>query len=121
MQWAEAAVNAESVQAIPSEEGCKFCSVKVICDTYWNWNSAVQDMDSWQDVRVTTKENIGGNVWRVLVEEDNSDALLILGDVDYGSIVSEQELRVLSALVKIDDEMGKVIRLGKNSEIFRTV
>jgi hypothetical protein len=47
--------------------------------------------------------------------------MLIVGDRDDGSIEIGQELRLLNAYKNEDVETGVVVRLSKNSEIFRVL
>lgn len=107
------------IAAKPSIDSCKFCAVKVICDPYWNMNEKQSTEGKWLDMRIRTLANLGGNAWRVSIFSDDTPAMLIVGDRDDGSIDIGQELRLLNAYKNEDEEIGVVIRLSQNSEIFR--
>lgn len=106
-------------EARPSDTNCRFCPVKMLCDPYWKVNEETLGEATWLDLRIMTIGNVGGNSWKVQVLADGSNAILVFGDRDDGSIKKDQELRILSAYMTNDEESGQIIRLTKNSEIFR--
>lgn len=105
--------------AKPSLESCKFCTVKVMCNPYWNMNEKLFSQGKWLDMRIRILARLGGDAWSVSIFSDDTPAMLIIGDRDDGSINIGQELRLLNAYKNEDEEVGVVIRLGQNSEIFR--
>ena len=106
-------------EARPSDTNCRFCPVKMLCEPYWKNNEEILVEDTWLDLRIKTIGNVGGNSWKVQLLADGSNAILVFGDRDDGSIKKDQEFRILSAYMKNDEESGKIIRLTQNSEIFR--
>ena len=117
---AEQSITGE-IAAKPSIDSCKFCSVKVLCNPYWNMNENQSTEAKWSDMRIRTIGSLGGNAWSVSILSDDTPAMLIVGDRDDGSIEIGQELRLLNAYKNEDEETGVVIRLSQNSEIFRVV
>lgn len=117
---AELSITGE-VAAKPSVDSCKFCAVKVMCNSYWIMNENQSTEAKWSDIRIRTMGNLGGNAWSVSILSNDSPAMLIVGDRDDGSIEIGQELRLLNAYKNQDEETGVVIRLSQNSEIFRVL
>ena len=115
---AELSITGEIV-AKPSADSCRFCPVKVMCNSYWNMNENQSTEAKWSDMRIKTMGNLGGNAWSVSILSDDTPAMLIVGDRDDGSIEIGQEFRLLNAYKNEDEETGVVIRLSQNSEIFR--
>jgi len=115
---AELSITGEIV-AKPSADSCRFCPVKVMCNSYWNMNENQSTEAKWSDMRIKTMGNLGGNAWSVSILSDDTPAMLIVGDRDDGSIEIDQEFRLLNAYKNEDEETGVVIRLSQNSEIFR--
>jgi hypothetical protein len=109
------------IAAKPSIDSCRFCTVKVMCNSYWTMNENQWTEAKWSDMRIRTLGNLGGNAWSVLMLSDSTPAMLIVGDRDDGSIEIGQELRLLNAYKNEDEETGVVIRLSQNSEIFRVL
>ncbi len=109
------------IAAKPSTDSCRFCAVKVMCNSYWNINENQSTEAKWSDMRIRTIGNLGGNAWSVLILSEDTPAMLIVGDRDDGSIEIGQELRLLNAYKNEDEETGVVIRLSQNSEIFRVL
>ena len=120
IQSAEQSITGE-IAAKPSIESCRYCSVKVLCNPYWNMNENQSTESKWADIRIRTMGSLGGNAWSVSILSDDTPAMLVLGDRDDGSIEIGQELRLLNAYKNEDEEAGVVIRLSQNSEIFRVV
>ena len=117
---AELSITGE-IAAKPSADSCRFCPVKVMCNSYWNMNENQSTEAKWSDMRIRTIGNLGGNAWSVLILSDDTPAMLVVGDRDDGSIEIGQELRLLNAYKNEDEETGVVIRLSQNSEIFRVL
>ena len=117
---AERSITGE-IAAKPSVDSCKFCAVKVMCNSYWSMNENQSTEAKWSDMRIRTIGNLGGNAWSVSTLSDDIPAMLIVGDRDDGSIQIGQELRLLNAYKNEDEESGVVIRLSQNSEIFRVL
>lgn len=115
---AELSITGE-IAAKPSADSCRFCPVKVMCNSYWNMNENQSTEAKWSDMRIKTMGNLGGNAWSVSILSDDTPAMLIVGDRDDGSIEIGQEFRLLNAYKNEDEETGVVIRLSQNSEIFR--
>jgi len=115
---AELSITGE-IAAKPSADSCRFCPVKVMCNSYWNMNENQSTEAKWSDMRIKTMGNLGGNAWSVSIISDDTPAMLIVGDRDDGSIEIGQEFRLLNAYKNEDEETGVVIRLSQNSEIFR--
>ena len=118
---AESSLASSVVEARPSAENCRFCPVKVICGDYWSLLETSNSDEKWMDLRVETLATAGGDSWRVLLKSKEKEAILVFGDNNDGSIKPHQEFRILNAFMKIDEELGPIIRLGRNSEIFRVV
>lgn len=118
IQSAEHSITGEII-AKPSVDSCRFCPVKVLCDSYWNMNENQSSDGKWSDLRIKTLGSLGGNAWSVSILSDGSSAMLIIGDRDDGSIEAGQEFRLLNVFKNEDEETGVVIRLSQNSEIFR--
>jgi len=118
---AESSLASSVVEARPSAENCKFCPVKAICGDYWSLLETSSSDEKWVDLRVKTLATVGGDSWRVLLKSNEKEAILVFGDKNDGSIEPDQEFRILNAFMKMDEELGPIIRLGQNSEIFRFV
>jgi hypothetical protein len=117
---AELSITGE-IAAKPSLDSCKFCAVKVMCNPYWSMSESQSTEAKWLDLRIRTLGRLGGNAWSVSILSDDTPAMLIVGDRDDGSIEIGQELRLLNAYKNEDVETGVVVRLSKNSEIFRVL
>jgi hypothetical protein len=118
IESAEAAITGEVVGR-PSEEACRFCSVKTLCDDYWNLIESKSVMTRWSDLRIKIVDSLGGSTWKVKLLSDESMAMLVLGDRDDGTIHVGDEINLLNVYFTKEDEDSAVIRLSQNSEVFR--
>lgn len=123
------AVSLRPPDAKPSEQVCRFCGVRQLCDTYWNPEVQKQffglddpDSSPFIDVEVVVRAKHGPRSWDVFAGPDKNKGLLrTKGDFDF---TPGQRLRILDILQAIDESEGGRIRcltIGDLSEVYEVV
>lgn len=104
--------------ARPSEEVCRFCSVKHLCDDYWTDREAAELAEGFNDLRIKVIERNGPRSWRV---ENSAGLSLILRSSDESlEFEPHRTLRVVGGVVTLpmDTDDDLIFSLVSSSETY---
>lgn len=131
-QAALSSISIDPPEARPSEENCKFCFVRHLCEDYWHWQEnshSEQEVNGFADVQVALTSQQGNRSWNCVVEssrslKEGSPMLLRIKSVQFAPS-SGQRVRLLNVHVRQQYEEtfeGQpsfvVATMGTNSEAF---
>ena len=121
IEQAEHALSSTPPSAVPSVE-CRHCSVRQICDEYWQSEHAKKDPASpFADIEVVVRGLNGETSWFVEAEEGSGAALLRATTHD-ARFALGQRLRILGAAMgENEDEGCHIVTINSNSEVFTAV
>ena len=121
IEQAEHALSSTPPIAVPSVE-CRHCSVRQICDEYWQSEHAEKEPHSpFADVEVVVRGPNGDTSWFVESEKGSGETLLRATIHDVG-FTPGQRLRILGAAMgENEDEGWHIVTINSNSEVFTTV
>ncbi len=120
------AISNHPPEAKPSSQQCRFCSVRHLCETFWQpeiqkriGNETPDEPKSFIDTEVTVKQRHGPKSWDVVIVTDGGKGLLRTnGDLD---LLPGQRLRILDAALAAEDKESAGIRcltIGMFSEVY---
>jgi hypothetical protein len=120
------AVSNDPPEAKPGSQQCRFCSVRHLCETYWQpeiqkriANETADEPKSFIDTEVTVKHRHGPKSWDIVIGTDGGKGLLRTnGDLD---LLPRQKLRILDAALAAEDKESAGIRcltIGMFSEVY---
>jgi hypothetical protein len=112
---AEESVGATEPAAQPAEETCAFCSVRQLCDEYWEWIAQLPSADGPVDTEVEITGVNGPRSWTFRSASEHG----VLRTEEGAPLSPGQRVRVLAARrVSAMEEQPVVLSLTRGSEVF---
>ncbi len=107
----------EPPQASPSEEKCRFCPVRHLCDPYWHSFAMEASTEGFLDLRGQVVEQSGPKSWRLHLA--NGDDVLLRVSDETAQYESGTWLRILAAVVSPgSDSTPSIASLVATSEVY---
>lgn len=115
IHFAAESINMRPPEARPSEENCRYCQVRHLCDLYWSWLHTLPIGAGITDVPVEILASNGPKSWRYR----SGDEVGLLRAEEGSAFRSGDRYRLLAAHRKPpDDDSTAIVSMTSTSEVF---